>query len=151
MTANIDMALPDSFETDGLPTVKVINQAIDDEFAIYHSDCIEAMKGFPSDSIHLSVSSPPFAGLYQYTDANADMSNIRNDDEFIEGMEFMVAEMARILKPGRICAFHCMNLPSTIERDGFIGIKDFRGDLIRLYQRHGFIFTPKSSSGKTRW
>lgn len=135
-----DMALPDSFETDGLPKVKVIDQHIDDEFAIYQADCVEAMRGIPAESIHFSISSPPFGSLYSYTDATPDMSNVRTDEEFIEGMEFMVAEMARILIPGRICAFHCMNLPSTVERDGFIGVRDFRGDLIRLYQRHGFIF-----------
>lgn len=119
---------------------KVINQAVTEEYAIYHGDCVQVMRGLPSDSVHMSISSPPFGNLYSYTDANADMSNVRTDAEFIEGMEFMVAEMARVLMPGRICAFHCMNLPSSIERDGFIGIRDFRGDLIRIYQRHGFIY-----------
>ena len=111
-----------------------------DDVAVFHGDCVSVMRGLPDNSVHFSMSSPPFGSLYSYTDANQDMSNVRTDSEFIEGMEFMVAEMARVLMPGRICAFHCMNLPSSIERDGFIGIRDFRGDLIRLYQRHGFIF-----------
>lgn len=120
--------------------IGVINQAITDEYALYHGDCVAVLRGIPDNSLHMSISSPPFGSLYSYTDANADMSNVRNDSEFIDGMEFMVKELYRAMMPGRIVAFHCMNLPSSIERDGFIGIKDFRGDLIRLYQRNGFIY-----------
>jgi len=98
------------------------------------------MRGLPPNSVHMSISSPPFGSLYSYTDALQDMSNVRTDTEFFAGMEFMVAELERVVMPGRIVAFHCMNLPSTIERDGFIGIRDFRGDLIRLYQKYGFIY-----------
>ncbi len=119
---------------------KVINQEIHSEYAIWHGDCVHVMRGIPSDSVHFSVSSPPFGSLYSYTDAREDMSNVRTDKEFIAGMEFMVAEMARILMPGRICAFHCMQIPAMKERDGYIGLKDFRGELIRLYERHGFIY-----------
>lgn len=118
----------------------VIDQKVTDEYAIYHGDCVSVLRGMPDNSLHFSISSPPFSGLYQYTDATADMSNVRSDTEFFAGMEFMVAELYRAMMPGRIVAFHCMNIPSSIERDGFIGIKDFRGDLIRLYERHGFIF-----------
>ncbi len=119
---------------------RVIDQKVTDEYAIYHGDCVSVLRGLPADSVHMSISSPPFGSLYSYTDAQADMSNVRTDDEFFAGMEFMVAELARVMMPGRIVAWHCMNLPSTIERDGFIGIRDFRGDLIRLYQKHGFIY-----------
>ena len=118
----------------------VIDQTVTDDYAIYHGDCVEVMKGLPADSVHFSISSPPFSQLYSYTDATADMSNVRSDVEFIEGMEFMVAEMFRVLMPGRLCAFHCMQIPAMKERDGYIGLKDFRGDLIRLYQRHGFVY-----------
>lgn len=118
----------------------VIDQQVTDDYAIYHGDCVEVLRGLPADSVHMSISSPPFGSLYSYTDATADMSNVRTDAEFIAGMEFMVAELARVMMTGRIVAFHCMNLPSSIERDGFIGIRDFRGDLIRMYQRHGFIY-----------
>src|ERR1035441_8922104 len=118
----------------------VIDQKVTDEYALYHGDCIQVARGMPADSIHLSVFSPPFGSLYSYTDALQDMSNVRTDDEFFVGFDFLVAELARVMMPGRIVAFHCMNLPNTIERDGFIGIRDFRGDLIRQFQKHSFIF-----------
>jgi len=118
----------------------VINQQRGAQYLMIHGDCVEVLRGIPSDSVHMSVFSPPFGSLYSYTDALQDMSNVRTDVEFFEGMDFMVAELHRAMMPGRLVSFHCMNLPSTIERDGFIGIRDFRGDLIRQFQRHGFIF-----------
>lgn len=118
----------------------VINQAITAEYSLYHGDCVEVLRGLPDDSVHMSVFSPPFSSLYSYTDALQDMSNVRTDAEFIAGMEFMVSEQFRVMMPGRLVAFHCMQIPAMKERDGFIGLKDFRGDLIRLYQRHGFIY-----------
>ncbi len=120
--------------------VKIIDQKITEHYAAYQGDCVEVLRGLPSGSVHFSVYSPPFSSLYSYTDANADMSNVRTDGEFFHGMSFMAAEMVRALMPGRLMAFHCMNLPSTIERDSFIGIKDFRGDLIRLWQKAGLIY-----------
>lgn len=118
----------------------IIDQLITPDFALYHGDCVEVLKGIPSDSLHMAVYSPPFGSLYSYTDAVQDMSNVRTDAEFFEGMRFMHAELARALMPGRLVACHCMNLPATIERNGYIGIKDFRGDLIRAFQQHGFIY-----------
>jgi hypothetical protein len=118
----------------------VIDQCVTERYALYQGDCCEVIKGIPSDSVHFSISSPPFGSLYSYTDALQDMSNVRTDGEFFDGLAFLVKELARVMMPGRIVAFHCMNLPSTKERDGFIGIRDFRGDLIRLYQKFGFIF-----------
>lgn len=118
----------------------VIDQVVTDRYAIYQADCVEVLRGIPSDTIHFSCFSPPFGSLYSYTDATEDMSNVRTDGEFFAGMEFMIAELARVLMPGRLVSFHCMNLPSTIERDGFIGIRDFRGDLIRAFQKHGLIY-----------
>lgn len=117
-----------------------IDQCVTERYAIYQGDCVEVLRGLPSDSVHFSIFSPPFSSLYSYTDAMADFSNVRTDAEFFAGFEFLVAELGRVMMPGRIVAFHCINLPSTKERDGFIGIRDFRGDLIRLYQKHGFIF-----------
>ncbi len=128
--------------------VKIIEQLISGrargpmtgEFAIYQGDCVEVLTGLPSDSLHYSIFSPPFGSLYSYTDAVQDMSNVRTDAEFLAGMDFLIAQMARVMMPGRLVSFHCMNLPSTIERDGFIGIRDFRGDLIRAFQKHAFIY-----------
>jgi DNA modification methylase len=120
-------------------SVNVIDQTISDEYAIYQGDCVQVMRGIPDDSIHMSVFSPPFASLYSYTDAQQDMSNVRNYGEFFDGLDFMIAEMRRILMPGRLASFHCINLPLSIEHDGVIGIRDFRGDLIRAFEKHGFI------------
>jgi hypothetical protein len=127
---------------------KIIEQLIsgtahgpmDSQFAMYQGDCVEVLTGIPADSLHFSIFSPPFGSLYSYTDAVQDMSNVRTDAEFFAGMDFMVAQLARVLMPGRLVSFHCMNLPATLERDGYIGIKDFRGDLIRAFQKHGFIY-----------
>lgn len=118
----------------------VIDQRITEDYALYRGDCVAVLRGIPENSLHFSISSPPFGSLYSYTDATEDFSNVRTKEEFFDGMGFMVKELYRAMMPGRIVSFHCMNLPSSIERDGFIGIDDFRGDLIRLYQKHGFIF-----------
>lgn len=103
-------------------------------------DCVESLKKEPDESIDYSVFSPPFASLYTYSDALADMGNCRSHAEFYEHFRFLIAELFRTLKPGRNLSFHCMNLPASKERDGFIGIWDFRGDLIKLFQDAGFIF-----------
>lgn len=103
-------------------------------------DCVESMKQEPAESVDYSIFSPPFASLYTYSDALADMGNCRSHAEFYEHFEFCVAELFRVLKPGRNLSFHCMNLPASKERDGFIGIWDFRGELIKIFQKAGFIF-----------
>lgn len=118
----------------------IINQKVTDRFALYHGDCVKVVAGIPDNSIHFSISSWPFCSLYSYTDALEDMSNIRTSKEFFEGIDFMLSELARIMMPGRLVATHCMNLPMTIEHDGVIGIYDFRGDIIRAYEKHGFVF-----------
>ena len=106
----------------------VIDQVITDEYSLYHGDCVRAMEGIADGQLHFSIFSPPFSQLYSYTDALEDMSNVQNDEEFIAGMEFMVANLYRILMPGRLVAFHCMQIPAMKERDGYIGLKDFRGE-----------------------
>jgi DNA modification methylase len=118
----------------------VINQVITDDYAIYHADCVDVLRGLPDDSVHMSISSPPFGSLYSYTDAQQDMSNVQTHEEFLAGLDFLIVELARVMMPGRLVSFHCMNLPKSIERDGYIGIRDFRGDLIRAYEKRGFIF-----------
>ena len=119
---------------------KVIDQIVTGEYAIYHGDCVKVMRGLPADSVHFSISSWPFCALYSYTDALEDMSNIRTPQEFFYGIDFMLEELARVMMPGRLVTTHCMNLPRTIEKDGVIGIYDFRGDIIRAYEKHGFVF-----------
>lgn len=118
----------------------VINQKEGDNFTIYHADCVEVARSLPDESIDFSVFSPPFASLYTYSNSDRDMGNVSSDDEFFTQYEFLVKEQFRIHKAGRLIAIHCMNLPTSKQSDGFIGIKDFRGDLIRMYQKHGFIY-----------
>lgn len=120
--------------------MNVIDQYQTDRYAIYNGDTCEVITAIPSDSIGLSVYSPPFSSLYTYSNSDRDLGNSKTDDEFFTHFEFIVKELYRILMPGRIMAVHCMNLPTSKERDGYIGIKDFRGDLIRLFQSVGFIY-----------
>lgn len=120
--------------------MNVIDQYQTDRYAIYNGDTCEVITAIPSDSIGLSVYSPPFSSLYTYSNSDRDLGNSKTDDEFFTHFEFIVRELYRILMPGRIMAVHCMNLPTSKERDGYIGIKDFRGDLIRLFQSVGFIY-----------
>ena len=118
----------------------VINQVITDKYALYNGDSTEILKNFPDDSIGLSVYSVPFNSLYCYSNSERDLGNCKTPEEFYDHLGFIVSELYRTTKPGRISACHCMNIPAMKERDGYIGLKDFRGDLIRLFQKHGFIF-----------
>lgn len=120
--------------------VKVKNQLITDRYAMYCADTTEAIKGMADDSVGLIIYSPPFSSLYTYSNSDRDLGNSKNDEEFFTHFEFIVQDLFRVLKPGRIMAVHCMNLPTSKERDGYIGIRDFRGDLIRLFQKNGFIY-----------
>jgi DNA modification methylase len=118
----------------------VKQQVITDKYALYHGDSCEVLKGIPDNSVHFMVYSPPFASLYTYSNSERDLGNCRTHAEFYTQFEFIAHELFRTLMPGRNMSFHCMNLPTSKERDGFIGISDFRGDLIRIFERQGFIF-----------
>lgn len=120
--------------------MNVKNQYVDDKMALYHGDSCEVLTEIPSNSIHFEIYSPPFASLYTYSNSERDLGNSKNKAEFFEHFEFIVKELYRVLMPGRLMAVHCMNLPTSKSRDGFIGIDDFRGDLIRLYENVGFIY-----------
>ena len=120
-----------------------IDQIVTDRYAAYHGDCVEVLKGLPDASIGYSIFSPPFASLYTYSNSPRDMGNVRDDDEFFAHFDFLIAELRRVMKPGRNISFHCMDMPSSKERDGVIGLKDFPGELLRAFQRHGFIFHAK--------
>lgn len=120
--------------------MNVKDQYVTDQYAMYCGDTTEVIKGVPDNSIGLIVYSPPFSSLYTYSNSDRDLGNSRNDDEFFQHFDFIVNELYRILMPGRIMAVHCMNIPAMKERDGYIGIKDFRGDLIRCFQKRGFIY-----------
>ena len=120
--------------------MKVLNQVITDKYAIYNADCVEFAKTLPDNSVDFSIFSPPFSSLYTYSNSDRDMGNSGSDAEFWAHYKFLIAEQFRIHAPGRNVAIHCMNLPSSKQNDGFIGIKDFRGDIIRAYQDAGFIY-----------
>lgn len=119
--------------------LNVKQQYIDERMALYNGDSCEVLRGIPSDSIHFEIYSPPFASLYTYSNSERDLGNCRNRDEFYTQFEFIVKELYRVLMPGRLMSVHCMDLPTSKERDGFIGLTDFRGELIRLFERAGFI------------
>ena len=106
---------------------KILDQYSTDRYTLINGDTTEIIKDIPDNSVGLEVYSPPFSSLYTYSNSDRDLGNSRDDDEFFTHFEFIVKELYRILMPGRIMAVHCMNLPTSKERDGFIGIKDFRG------------------------
>jgi len=117
-----------------------IDQEITETWAMYRGDCVEVIKGLPDKSIDYSIFSPPFSSLYTYSNSPLDMGNCRSDAEFFEHFGFLIAELRRVMKPGHNVSFHCMLMPTSKERDGHIGLRDFRGDLIRAFQAHGFIY-----------
>ena len=118
----------------------ILNKYITNNCALYNADTVEAIKAIPDESVHFEIYSPPFASLYTYSNSDRDLGNSKTDAQFFEHFHFIVEDLYRILKPGRIMAVHCMNLPTSKERDGYIGIRDFRGDLIREFQSVGFIY-----------
>ena len=109
-------------------------------FVAYHGDTVDVARQLPSDSVDFSVFSPPFASLYTYSNSPRDMGNVRSDGEFFEHYGYLIRETMRVMRPGRNVSIHCMLIPTSKERDGYIGLRDFRGDIIRAYQREGFVF-----------
>jgi DNA modification methylase len=114
----------------------VITQEIADNYAIYNGDCIETMEAMPDASIHLSIYSPPFGGLYHYSSDDRDVSNCVDYDQFFEHYAFVVRDLARLTMPGRMTAVHCMDVPSG--NCGCDHLCDFPGDIIRLHEREGW-------------
>lgn len=119
---------------------KVINQSITEKYALYNGDSGEIMKGLPSDTMDYSIFSPPFEDLYTYSDSPRDLGNCKTTEEFYIQFTFIVKELFRIMKPGRLVSIHCMDLPTSKSRDGFIGLRDFPGILIKLFQDCGFYY-----------
>jgi len=111
-----------------------------DDWTLHLGDCVEVVSELESDSIHYSIFSPPFDSLYTYSNSDRDMGNTRNKDDFARHFGFLIPQLYRVLMPGRLVSFHCMNMPTSKERDGYIGIRDFRGELIKAFQDAGFIY-----------
>lgn len=120
--------------------IKVINQEIRDNWAVYHGDNVQVMKGFPDNSVGFIMFSPPFLSLYTYSNSILDMGNSKTDEEFYEHYKFLIKEIYRTLMPGRLAAIHCVDVPMMKSKDGVIGLKDFPGENIRLFQDVGFIY-----------
>ena len=107
---------------------------------VHMGDCVKWAKRMDSDSIDYSVFSPPFVDLFTYSNSDHDMGNCTSDEEFNQQFRYLVDELFRVIKPGHNVSFHCMNLPTTKMRHGHIGVRDFRGELIRIFQEAGFIY-----------
>lgn len=120
--------------------MNVLNQTISERFTMYQGDCVQTLEGLPESSVHYALFSPPFASLYTYSNSDRDMGNSRDDAEFQYHFVYLIAQLYRVIMPGRLVSVHCMNLPAMKSRDGFIGVKDFRGNIIRSFTESGFIF-----------
>ena len=116
---------------------------ITDHYAVYNGDCLEVLPSVPDESVHLSVYSPPFCGLYHYSSSERDMSNCRSRDEFLEHYSFLVEQIARVTMPGRISAVHVMDVPN-----GGGTLYDFPGDVIRLHESHGMRYIARHAVWK---
>lgn len=125
----------------------VVDQKVTDRFAIYNGDCIEVMESMAKQSVHLSIYSPPFCGLYNYSSSDRDLSNCRSYKEFFRHYEFVVREIERITLPGRITAVHCMDVPAGGANLGG-GLVDFPGDIIRLHEKVGFRYIARHAVWK---
>ena len=119
----------------------VNDQLIGEKFALYNGDCVEVMAGMPAASVHLSVYSPPFGGLYHYSSSDRDLSNSDDYGQFFEHYAFVVREIARLTVPGRMTAVHCMDVPTG--NSGTDALIDFPGDIIRLHQNEGWRYVAR--------
>lgn len=118
----------------------ILDQASGDDWHLVNGDCVEFVGSVPNDSVGLSLYSPPFSSLYTYSDSERDMGNCRNDAEFFEHYRFLIGELLRVTKPGRLCCVHCKDLPDYAggSEDGRAGLRDFPGGLIRAHEESGW-------------
>lgn len=123
--------------------MNVLEQAIENKYAIYNGDSCEIVRAIPDNSIHYTIFSPPFASLYTYSNSDRDMGNSKGDDEFYNHFIFLAKELYRVTMPGRLLSFHCMDLPLMKERDGVIGLKDFPAIIRNIFEDCGFIYHSK--------
>lgn len=120
--------------------IKVLEQNIEKQYAMYHGDAVDIIKGIPDNSVHYSIFSPPFASLYTYSNSDRDMGNCKGDEEFYNHFKFLAEELYRVVMPGRLLSFHCMDLPLMKSRDGVIGLKDFPAIVRTIFEDCGFIY-----------
>lgn len=132
-----------SVEVRGLEKHKIEyreQKASGENWELYHGDSCEVIKIIPDNSIHYMIFSPPFASLFTYSNSDRDMGNVRGVEDFFEHFKFLIGELLRVMMRGRVCSVHCMDLPATIGHDGFIGMKDFPGEIIRQFESAGWIY-----------
>ena len=120
--------------------MEIKNQYISDKCAIYQGDCVELIQNIPDNSVGFSVFSPPFAELYTYSDELADMGNSKDYKEFFAAFDFLVKNLYRVMWPGRNVAVHCMDLPIQKGKEGYIGLRDFSGMILKSFEDAGFIY-----------
>jgi len=120
--------------------VKVLDQCHGDGWTIYNADCVDVLRGMPDASVHFVIYSPPFESLYTYSASDRDMGNSKDSAQFWNHYKFLISEQVRVLKPGRLISVHCMNLPTSKSHHGHIGLRDFRGEIIREHEAAGMIY-----------
>lgn len=120
--------------------IKAVEQVVTDDYAIYQGDACELIRAIPGDSIHFGIHSPPFEGLYRFSAFDRDISNNGDAGSFFEHYAFLIQELLRVTKPGRLHSVHCMQLPRNKGRNGFVGMRDFRGEIVRAYEDAGWYF-----------
>lgn len=125
---------------DDVTSPLVLDQEHGENWTLWNADCVDVTKGLPDNSVHFTIYSPPFESLYTFSDSPRDISNNSKPEVFWEHYRFLIREMVRATMPGRLIATHCMQLPTLKTRDGFIGMRDFRGEIIRAFQAEGMIF-----------
>lgn len=117
-----------------------INQSTGENWTMFQGDSCEVIRGIPDNSIDFMIYSPPFSNLYIYSDSDADMGNSADDEEFFEHYAYLIEETYRALRPGRLVAVHCKDLPLYMNRDGAAGLSDFPGRIIRAHEAAGFTY-----------
>ena len=122
---------------------EVYAQDITDDWSIYHGDCVQVVSNLPDDSIHYSIFSPPFLSLYVYSDNPMDMGNSKTDDEFYDHFSYLIPQLLRVLMPGRLVSVHCSIIPTTMQHEGVMGLKDFPGQIVKMFTQAGFIYHSK--------
>ena len=118
----------------------ILNQVHGDRFTAIHGDCVEATRELPTDSVGFSIFSPPFSHLFIYSDSERDMGNAVSDDEFLEHYRFLVRELFRVTKPGRLCAVHCSDLPKSKAMTGTVALYDLPGEIRRVHEEEGWTY-----------
>lgn len=123
----------------------IIQQELTDKYALYNGDCVEVLPSIPTNSVGLSVYSPPFCGLYNYSSSDNDMSNNPTYQDFYNHYEYLIKEISRVTMPGRMSCVHCMDIPNPGQKTGY---HDLPGEIIRLHDRNGFDFFGRISIWK---